>query len=215
MTTLLPGLELLIPFVATVGLLELTPGPNMGYLAIVSGRWGRIAGLATVAGVTLGLLLYLTASVAGVAEMLVRTTWLYESIRWLGCAYLVWLAVETWRGDRTPPGAEPERRHPMRLFLRGFVANVLNPKNALFYAVLLPTFIEPARGSVAIQALSLGLIHVAVATFVHGAIVLTASGLHPKVAAWDKGSGAIVVRHAFAVALLAVAAWMVWETRLP
>jgi threonine/homoserine/homoserine lactone efflux protein len=214
MTLALPGLELLIPFIATVGLIELTPGPNMGYLAIVSGRWGRTAGLATVAGVTLGLFVYLAASVAGVAEWLVSTRWLYESIRWLGCAYLVWLAVETWRGEKpVRAGEEMPRLHPWRLFLRGFAANVLNPKNALFYAVLLPGFIEPARGPVALQALALGLIHLAVATFVHGAIVLTAAGLHPTVAGWDERGGGSAVRRVFALALLAVAVWMMWETR--
>lgn len=215
MTAVLPGLDLLIPFLATVLAIELTPGPNMGYLAIVSGRWGRRAGLATVAGVTLGLLVYLAASVGGMTERLVSTAWLYESLRWAGCAYLVWLAVETWRGETSKaPADQAKAPRPWRLFARGLMANVLNPKNALFYAVLLPAFLDPARGSAAQQALALGLVHLGVATGVHGAIVLGVARLHPTVAGWDRSGRSLIVRRSFAMALLAVAAWMTWETRL-
>ena len=92
----------LIPFLLAVGLIELTPGPNMGYLALVASRSGRSAGMATVAGITLGLVIYLAASVFGLAEAALRWPWIYEILRWAGAAYLGWLAIDTWRGPGRP-----------------------------------------------------------------------------------------------------------------
>lgn len=211
---MLPAPHLLIPFLLAVALIEFTPGPNMGYLAIVGSRWGRAAGLATVAGVTAGLAIYLLAAVIGLAEAVVRVRWLYEALRWAGVLYLFWVAVETWRGEaETSPGharGEPDHR---RLFLRGFVANLLNPKAAIFYAVLLPGFIDAGRGSVAIQAVTLGLIHLTISVVVHTTIVLTAAGARPAMLAWEVAGGSGALRKGFAIALGAIALWIAWETR--
>ena len=210
---MLPGPDLLIPYLAAVALIELTPGPNMGYLAIVGSRWGRRAGFATVAGITLGLSAYLLAAVAGVAEIVMRLPWLYEALRWLGAVYLLWLAYETWRDEQVRAGVQVAAPKLGLLFLRGLAANLLNPKAALFYAVLLPGFTNPALGSPAGQALTLGAIHLAVATMIHVSIVLTASGLHPAISAWSDTGSDRWLRRAFAVGLTAIAAWMMWETR--
>lgn len=214
MNFILPPVELLAPFLLTVAISELTPGPNMGYLALVGTRWGRAAGLITVAGITLGLALYLAAAVAGLTRLITEGGWVFQSLRWLGAAYLIWLAIDSWRGsanvaDVSRAAAGPSRR---RLFWRGVLANILNPKAALFYAVLLPGFTDPEAGNPAAQMLFLGSIHLAVATGVHTTIVMTASGLRPR----DAGRRARTDRIAgrvMAIGLVAVAAWLVWEAR--
>ena len=210
----LPGPERIVPFFITIAIIELTPGPNMGYLAIVAGRWGRRAGLATVAGITLGLSMYLLAAIVGATEGLLRVTWLYEGLRWSGVIYLLWLALETWRGtgDPSPERAdgEPSAR---RLFLRGLFANLLNPKAALFYGALLPGFTDPRRGPVALQLLVLGAMHLTLAVLVHLAIVFTAAGARPTVKTWRSNGADTAVRRVFAAGLVAVAVWMAWETR--
>ena len=184
----------------------------MGYLAIVGSRWGRTAGLATIAGITLGLGVYLVASAAGVAQLVLQFPWVLETLRWLGAAYLVWLAVESWRGGAdVAQAAGGEGPASLQLFLRGFLANALNPKAAIFYAVLLPNFTEPARGGVGGQMLVLGAIHLAVATTVHAVIVLTASGFNPAIAVWGENNSRTPGR-IMALGLLAVAAWLVWDT---
>jgi threonine/homoserine/homoserine lactone efflux protein len=201
----------LIPFLITVALVELTPGPNMAYLGLVSTRLGRAAGLATVAGVTLGLSVYMLASVAGLAEVAAAQPWAYHALRWAGVGYLVWLAYDTWRVEApamAPDGAA--KRTLGRLLFRGFLTNVLNPKNAVFYVSLLPSFTRPERGGVALQSLTLGCIHLTVALIIHLAIVLGASAARPTVVS---EAGTRRMRNVFAVGLLAVAAWVAWSTR--
>ena len=165
----------ILPFLVAVALVELTPGPNMGWLALIAAGRGRTAALAAVAGVTLGLAAWMLAAVAGVSALVLQWPWLFQIIRWAGVLYLVWLAWEAWRGPGTGPadGGEGSRR---TLFLKGLLANLLNPKAAVFYTALLPTFIRPGAGSTVAQALTLGGLHLAVATTIHAAIVVTAAG---------------------------------------
>ncbi|USQ97764.1 LysE family translocator [Caulobacter sp. RL271] len=198
------------PFLAAVVLIELTPGPNMGYLAGLSAVEGRRAGLVTVAGITCGLLVYMLASVAGVTQVLGAHRPLYELLRWAGVAYIAWLALDAWRGGERAETA-PGRVTDWTLFRKGLLANLLNPKAALFYVTLLPGFVQPGHASPTTQALILGGIHILVSVAVHGGIVLSSDGLARRIAALGDG---VRARRIFAVALLATAVWIAFETRL-
>lgn len=203
---------ILAPFLLAAILSEITPGPNMGWLALVALSRGRAAGLAAVAGVTLGLAAWMTAAALGVSEVVMRWPVLYQSIRWAGIGFLLWLAWEAWRGDEGPSavrdGVADGRR---RLFLRGLAGNLLNPKAAVFYIALLPTFVTPGRGSPLAQALTLGGLHIAVSVIVHGTIVLTAARATGAVLTRTQGPKS---RALMAVGLVVIAGWMAWETRL-
>ena len=196
----------LAAFLLAVALIELTPGPNMGYLAMVASRSGRAAGMMTVAGVTVGLAIYLAASVLGLAEAALRWPWLYQGLRWAGVAYLAWLAFDAWRGaetDAAPPHDGGD------LFLRGLINNLLNPKAAVFYIALLPEFVRPEAGRVAAQALTLGAIHIAVSFAVHTAIVWGAAGAKPALDALNRGA----IQKLFAAGLAGIAVWLAITTR--
>jgi threonine/homoserine/homoserine lactone efflux protein len=196
-----------------VGLVELTPGANMAYLTLVGSQWGRRAGLATVAGITCGLTLYMLLAVAGLGEVVLRLSLLYTALRWAGVGYLVWLAVRTWRGGSgTSPGNAPLPPQPGRLFARGLIANLLNPKAVVFYVALLPGFTNPSRGALAIQALSLGVIHVTLSVAVHTTIVLAAGGARRAVGGSLRGASRPWIDRAFALGLAAIAVWLAWET---
>jgi len=188
----------------------------MGYLALVASRWGRRAGLATVAGITCGLTFYMLLAVAGLGGAVLRAPLVYAALRWAGVGYLLWIALTTWRGEtETSPGHTASRPQPGRLFFRGLVANVLNPKAAVFYIALLPGFTNPDWSNPASQALVLGLIHVAVSICVHCAIVLAAGRARPLIAAWTAGSRRRSLDHAFSLGLAAIALWLAWETSKP
>lgn len=200
------------PFLVAVALVELTPGPNMSYLAVVAAARGRRAGLAVVLGVTAGLTVYMLAAAAGAAQAMLRLPGLYEGLRWAGVLYLLWLAWEAWRGEReTSPGeARRGERAVGGLIWRGFLANVLNPKAAVFYVALLPGFVRTERGDVLAQSLLLGGVHLAVSVVVHVAAVLGASGASGIARARAGGNR---VRRAFALAIAATALWLAWQTR--
>lgn len=200
------------PFLLAVALIELTPGPNMGFLAVVSAARGRAAGLAVVAGVTLGLAIYMVAAAVGVTEALLVWRPGYEILRWAGVLYLLWLAYETWRGEgETSPGHARLEQDHAGLFARGLLANLLNPKAALFYVALLPGFVDPARGAPLTQALIFGGGHLAVSVLVHGAIVILAARAARMLGAAERSPR---LRALFAGALAVTALWMAWETRL-
>lgn len=194
------------PFLLAVAFVEMTPGPNMGYLAALSMAQGRRAGLTAVAGVTAGLSVYMLLSVAGVAGAIATAPALYEVLRVAGVLYLIWLAIEAWRGA----DAAPEPYSFAGPFWRGLSVNLLNPKAAMFYVTLLPGFIALDHGSFASQALILGSAHILVSIAVHVTVVLAAAHLSRYV---ESGDAAVRVRRALAVAIGLTAVWLLWETR--
>ena len=203
--------SVVLPFLVAVLLIELTPGPNMGWLTLVSMAQGRLAGLAAVAGVTVGLAVWMVLAAVGVTSVLLAFPALYQAVRWAGVLFLLWLAWEAWAGAGKATeevGRDPEKLRG--LFLRGLTSNLLNPKAAVFYVALLPTFIRPDHASAMAQALTLGSLHLIVSVVIHGAIVLGAAA-----------AGAVVMRRlrglwagrAMAAGIAAVAVWMAWATR--
>lgn len=159
--------------------LVLTPGPNMIYLVSRSVTQGRRAGLISLLGVAAGFAVYLLAATAGIATLFALVPSLYTAIKLAGAAYLLWLAWQTLRpGGESPFEAKalPEDR-PGKLFTMGMVTNLLNPKIAILYVSLLPQFVDPARGDVALQSLLLGLTQISIALTVNAVWVITAGAL--------------------------------------
>ena len=198
------------PFLVAVALMELTPGPNMGWLALVSLSQGRAAGLAAVVGITLGLTLWMVAAAFGLTEVVLRWPALYQAIRWAGVGFLLWLAWDAWRSAGDGAGVAPVAMRRRALFRRGLIGNLLNPKAALLYVVLLPGFMRPDHGSTLAQALTLGALHVLVSVVVHTTIVLTAARAGGALLTRAQGP---MLRAAMALGLVAIAVWTAWETR--
>src|SRR5215213_6504182 len=177
---------MLFEFLVAVLVIEITPGPNLGYLAALSATRARVAGLAATAGVALGLSTHAVAAAFGVGVLIADHAWAYELLRWAGVAFLVWLAYEGWVGEReTSPADAPSRDGRAGLFWRGYWNNVLNPKSALFFVAVVPRFLDPGHGSTSRLAL-LGAIYVGVATAVHTGVVLLAGALRPFLAGGNR-----------------------------
>jgi len=159
--------------------LVLTPGPNMLYLVSRSITQGRMAGLVSLLGVAVGFLVYLAAAVAGIATVFAEVPAAATALRMAGAAYLLYLAWQTVRPGGVAVFAPRElpADGTRRLFFMGLVTNLLNPKIAVLYVSLLPQFIDPDRGSVALQSLVLGGIQISIALTGNCVIVLTASTL--------------------------------------
>ena len=194
-------------FALTSLLIELTPGPNMTYLALVGVQAGRRAGYAAVAGVALGLGVIGLATAFGLSAVISASPLLYAVLRWLGVAYIVYLAWDAWRDSMRSNDVQVEPA--ARFFVRGLITNLLNPKAAIFYIAVLPTFIDPAFHPAG-QAVTLSVIYVLVATMVHATIVTLASLLRPVLA---NKRVMTVAGKAFALALVGVAMWIAWSTR--
>lgn len=199
-------------FVAAL-LLELTPGPNMAYLATLSLGRGRMAGLIATAGVACGLAVHAIVAAFGVGALIEQSRLLYETLRWIGVAYLFYLAWETWQpAKETSPERVDFVEDAGPLFLRGFLSNVFNPKSVLFFVSVVPGFLQsrPDAYSVPLQIALLGTVYVSIATFVHTAIVLLAARLEPWL---TQGQRRDMTRRVLAVVLALIAVWLAWTTR--
>lgn len=201
-----PMNTLLIEFALTSLLIELTPGPNMAYLAALCLAEGRRVGFAAVAGIALGLAGIGMLAAFGLANIVERVPGAYEALRYAGAAFLLYLAWEGWRGadgvqDGHGRGAA---------FRRALMTNLLNPKAALFYLAVMPLFLGTGRPDITTQTLLLVAIYVAIATLVHAMIVLFAAGLRPFIV---EGPHETLARRFLALSLGAVAIWFFWSTR--
>jgi threonine/homoserine/homoserine lactone efflux protein len=197
-------------FALTALIIEITPGPNMGYLAVLSLSRGWRAGVAAVTGVAIGHAIYGVAAAFGVAALIDASPLLYEVLRWAGVAYMLWLAWETWSSDaETSPdvAASDSHGHARLAFQRGLITNLLNPKAAVFFITVVPNFVRP-DGSVVLQTLMLSGIFVAVATGVHFSIVMLASRLQHFATSERRKP----IRRALALLLAAIAVWLAYST---
>ena len=147
-------------FIVAGLLLNVTPGPDVLYIVGRAASQGRSAGFISALGIGAGGLLHILAAVAGVSTLMMRLPAAYEVVRWLGAAYLIYLGARALFRRGTPAAELPkfERHDLRRVFWQGFLTNALNPKVALFFAAFLPQFVDPARGSLPVQFLLLGLI---------------------------------------------------------
>lgn len=173
------SLQELLLFALAALVLVLTPGPNMVYCVSRSLTQGPRAGLISLTGVVLGFVVHLLAAALGLTALLAAVPLAFDAIRYVGAAYLLWMA---WQAVK-PGGAAPfEARNlphdsPRTLFLMGFMTNLLNPKVAMFYLSFFPQFLHPERGELLLQSLSLGTVQIGISTGVNTVLICFAAGM--------------------------------------
>lgn len=197
----------LLAFALTVFVIELTPGPNMAWLAVLSADRGRRAGFAAVLGVMTGLALLGLPAALGFSALIARTPWLFEVLRYGGTLFLLWLAFEGWQSAGESSTARLDgtlRRH----FRDGLVINLLNPKAGLFYLIVLPDYIQQDLPALP-QAIGLTAISVGIATLIHVVIVILAA----RAAGWlSSPQRTLWFRRGLALLLAMIAIWLFLDT---
>ncbi len=192
----------LLGFALAVLLIELTPGPNMAWLAGLAATQGRRAGLAAVWGVALGLLANGLLAALGLAALLQAAPQLWTGLRLAGAAMMVWLAIDAWRGAEKPVATVAADGTARRAFLTGALINLLNPKAYVFFVVVAPQFLA-GRTLELRNALLLAGISAVIATAIHLAIVLAGACAQ---ALLEDQARMRRVRRLFALVMLGVAA---------
>jgi threonine/homoserine/homoserine lactone efflux protein len=154
--------HLLILFVAALVVVYAVPGPDMALVMQTSIGRGTRSGFAAGGGLALARATHVTLSACGVAALLQSAPWLYEVVRYGGAAYLAWIAIQIFRSPvfaLPSGGATATERNPLRAaFVKGLLTNLLNPKALFFCSVLLPQFVRPQDGMVAMQVTELGIV---------------------------------------------------------
>lgn len=154
-----------LAFVAATVLLIVIPGPNVAIIVANSAAHGLRYGLLTVAGTSTAMVFQLALTVAGLSGILALAAHAFEILRWAGVLYLIYLAIEAWRAPVRSLDVDAQPKVGRRIFMRGFLVSLSNPKTLLFYAAFLPQFVPPGHDPTAALA-------VLASTFILIAVVL-------------------------------------------
>ena len=168
-------------FVATALVLNATPGVDMLFTLSRTLQHGWRAGIAASLGIISGCVVHTFAAALGLAALLAASALAFTAIKWLGAAYLLWLAWGMLRAalrgaEEVVASAQPiSHREPLaRIFWQGFLTNVLNPKVALFFLALLPQFIATDAPNKPLAFLFLGAVFIVNGTLFLFALVALA-----------------------------------------
>ena len=165
-------------FVPAALALNLTPGADMMFCLGQGLRFGPKASVAASAGISLGGMVHVTLAGMGLGALVAALPWAFDVIRWVGVAYLLWLAFQTLRGT----GAQQSRAVPPSAFRGALVVSLTNPKVILFVLAFVPQFVVPEAGPVLLQFLIFGAV-LSLGGFIINALVgIFASGLGRKLA---------------------------------
>jgi threonine/homoserine/homoserine lactone efflux protein len=168
------GSTLLLFAGASLALLAV-PGPAVIYVVTRSLDQGRTAGIVSVLGVETGTFAYALAAAAGLTGLIAASATGFTIVKYAGAAYLVYLGVRKLLERSEPQDALSRGRS--RLFLKGVLVQLLNPKIAIFFLAFLPQFVDSSSGPVAVQILVLGTIFTLLAVLSDGAYVLLAGAV--------------------------------------
>jgi len=171
-------------FLLAAVVLVLAPGPDTLLVLSRSLASGANAGLMTLIGTQAGNIVHALLAGLGLSSIILLFPYAFEALKYAGAAYLVYLAVMSWRSKATlelDPKLARRTGSPLRYFYQGFVNNMVNPKVILFFIALLPQFVNPAE-SVALQSLLLGSTVAVLAIMWMGALALLTGRFRERLA---------------------------------
>lgn len=192
------------PFLVAAIVLTATPGPdNLMVLSVGISR-GRRSGMAFGLGCALGCLSHTVLAVVGISALVAASPAAFTLLKWAGGAYLIWLGLQALRhagGTQFSVGgaaAMPVRPFVRQLFVKGLIANAINPKVVLFFLSFLPQFVDASRGQVQWQLGLLGLLFTLQAAVLFGLIGYFSGGIgawlqrKPRAGKWlDRMTGGL------------------------
>jgi threonine/homoserine/homoserine lactone efflux protein len=160
----------LLIFVGTVLLLFLSPGPNMFFVLSYGMAHGRTGGLAAALGIVLADLVLTILTATGITALIAAWEGSFDLLRWVGAAYLLWLAYQSLKSGGLSKLAQAQNISKLEITRRAMLNCLLNPKALLFFMLFLPQFVDTKQDNLGWQLLILGLTLTAVSVFFHAAL---------------------------------------------
>jgi threonine/homoserine/homoserine lactone efflux protein len=173
----MPPSSHLLAFAVTAFVIILIPGPSVLFTVSRAIVLGRVAGVATVAGNTVGAFTQVVAVAFGIGPLIERSIALFTVLKLAGACYLIFLGVQAVRHRHSLAealGQQVERKTTARIVIDGFTVGVTNPKVVVFFSAILPQFVDRQAGNVPVQIIMLGAIFAAVALLSDSAWALAA-----------------------------------------
>ncbi len=181
-----------ITYVSASALISLAPGPDNLAVLMQSAVHGRRAGLLITLGLCTGLIVHTTAVVFGLATLIATSNLAFNALNLVGAVYLTYLAVVLWRDAHYNPVEahkfpqkeahckvieEPTKLR--RMYSRGILMNITNPKVSIFFLAFLPQFISPSSEKITHDIIILGVIFILITLLIFGFIAITAGEISP------------------------------------
>ncbi|WP_129668028.1 LysE family translocator [Phytoactinopolyspora endophytica] len=162
----MPSPDLLLAFAVASFVIIVIPGPNVLFVVSRALAYGRRTALISVIGGTTGALVLAVAVALGVGAIVQASAVAFTTMKLIGAAYLIYLGVRAVRHRRQLRAAFEEQVSVVsdrRTWWEGFVVGVTNPKTAVFFAAVLPQFVDPAAGHASMQMLALSAVFAVIA----------------------------------------------------
>lgn len=171
-------LEIIILFISASSLLALSPGPDNIFVLTQSMSKGAKDGVLITLGLCTGLIFHTTAVALGVAAIFQTSATAFNILKYIGAAYLLYLAYLSFSSNtKTKLNKTKSSLSPFKLYRRGVIMNITNPKVSIFFLAFLPQFAKPAVGSVTVQIFVFGAIFMLCAFVIFSSIALLAGRL--------------------------------------
>lgn len=196
-------------FMGVAFALAMVPGPDNIFVLTQSALHGRFAGFVVTLGLATGLLFHTTAVAFGVAVIFQTSQYAFTVLKYVGAAYLLYLAWKAFHASKSQlSDANTPLETTPKLYLRGLIMNIANPKITIFFLAFLPQFVDPANGALIPQFYQLGFLMMATTIVTFGTISMAAGLLgdwlrrSPKAQIWiNRASGIVFVSLAAKLAL--------------
>ena len=170
--------DVILLFVSASVALALAPGPDNIFVLTQSALFGRASGFAVIFGLLTGVMVHTLLVAIGVAVIFQTSALAFTALKLAGAGYLIYLAWQAFRSGTTRIDGSGHATLSLRkLYFRGVIMNITNPKVAIFFLAFLPQFADPARGSVNLQILIFGALFAVSALLVFGCVAWAAAYL--------------------------------------
>jgi len=189
-------------------LLGLSPGPDNVFVLMQSATLGRRAGWLVTLGLCTGLLAHTAAVALGLAAVLAASPLAFTVLKLAGAAYLIYLAWGAWRAPVSALTGDTTAGSGWRMYTRGVVMNLTNPKVGIFFLAFMPQFVKPESGPVPLQVVQLGGLFVLATLLVFGGYAWFAS----LIGSWLRNSPRAqrALNRAASVVFVGLAVRLVW-----
>lgn len=169
-------------FIAASFLLCLAPGPDNIYVLTQGMTKSKKAAIITTLGLTTGLIIHTSAAAFGIAVIFQTSELAFNIVKYVGAGYLIYIAYQAfkYRNEPLDLSTQDSSSELKKLYLKGFIMNILNPKVSIFFLAFLPQFVTPSNGNIPMQMITLGVIFMILTVIVFSSIGVAGNILSSK-----------------------------------
>ena len=176
-------MDIIYFFTITSALLALSPGPDNIYVLTLSISKGFKVAFITILGLVSGVIIHTSAAALGLSLILQTSEFAFDIIKYIGALYLLYLGYQAFkhRNESLDLDKKDLKINLKKLYIKGFIMNVLNPKVSIFFLAFLPQFVNPTLGNIPLQISTLGVIFMSTALIVFSIIAYMGNLLSVKI----------------------------------